>query len=125
MRRPRVSRTSGIKLQLTVHDPVTLARVLRAHWRIHPNVGVLVANPIPEADALEPAFVNDVMARALAAARAGNVHGKALTPFLLQKLDELTEGKSVLANVALAEENARLGGELAVALQAISEEERE
>jgi pseudouridine-5'-phosphate glycosidase len=51
------------------------------------------------------------------------VRGKALTPFLLRRLEEITEGRSVEANVALAEDNARLGGELAVALQAISDEE--
>jgi pseudouridine-5'-phosphate glycosidase len=117
------TRKSGIKLALTVTDVTTLARVLRSHWRIHPNVGVLIANPIPEDAALDQAFIDDAVARALADARSGGHRGKSLTPFLLSRLDELTEGKSVGANVALAEENARLGGELAVALHAIMDEE--
>ena len=117
------TRVSGIKLALSVNDVPTLARVLRAHWRVHPNIGVLIANPIPASHALEPAMVDNAIDKALAVARATGVKGKALTPFLLKKLDELTDGKSVVANVALAEENAKLGGELAVALAAIMEEE--
>lgn len=119
------TRGSGHKLALTVNDPEVLARVLRAHWRIHPNVGVLVANPIPAEHALPAELVDGAIARALDEARAQGVRGKAVTPFLLQRLDELTEGRSVAANVALAESNARLGGELAVALQALMDEERE
>jgi pseudouridine-5'-phosphate glycosidase len=117
------TRTSGIKLQLSVNDVGTLARVLRAHWRIHPNIGALVANPIPEEHALDPAFIQGAIERALSEARDKGIRGKALTPFLLARLDDLTEGKSVTANVALAESNARLGGELAVALAHILDEE--
>ena len=117
------TRSSGIKLQLTVTDVATLARVLRAHWRIHPSIGVLIANPIPESHALPQALVDGAIERALADAKAEGVRGKALTPFLLKRMDELTEGKSVEANVALAEDNAHLGGELAVALAAIMEDE--
>jgi pseudouridine-5'-phosphate glycosidase len=118
------TRSSGHKLALTVNDPQTLARVVRAHWRIHPNMGVLIANPIPEEHALPQQLIDDAIARAIAEAREQGVKGKALTPFLLKRLDELTEGRSVAANVALAEENAKLGGELAVALQAIYDEEQ-
>lgn len=117
------TRTSGIKLALSVNDVPTLARVLRAHWRIHPNVGVLIANPIPQEHALDQKMIDDAIARALEDARNKGVKGKSLTPFLLKRLDEITEGKSVEANVALAEHNARVGGELAVALAAISEED--
>jgi len=103
------TRDGGHPLALSVHDVPTLARVLRAHWRMHPNVGVLIANPIPAEHALDDA-------------RAQGVRGKALTPFLLQRLDELTDGRSVEANVALAENNARLGAELAVALAELDPE---
>jgi pseudouridine-5'-phosphate glycosidase len=118
------TRNTGHKLALTVNDPATLARVLRSHWRIHPNVGVLVANPIPEEHALPHDLVDNAIAAALAAAKKEGVKGKSLTPFLLKKLDELTEGKSVEANVALAETNAHVGGEVAVALAAIMDDEQ-
>ncbi len=117
------TRHTGIKLPLTVTDPATLARVLRAHWRVHPSVGVLIVNPIPEAAALDQVFIDDAIDHALADARADGVRGKALTPFLLKRLDDLTEGKSVDANVALAENNAHLGGEIAVALHAMLDED--
>ena len=119
------ARQSGLKLGLTVSDPHTLARVLKAHWRVHPQMGVLIANPIPEAHALPQGLIDDAIERALADAKREGVRGKALTPFLLGRLDEMTEGRSVEANIALAEDNARLGGELAVALSTLMEEERE
>jgi pseudouridine-5'-phosphate glycosidase len=118
------TRESGLPLALSVDDVPTLARVLRAHWRIHPNVGVVIANPIPKEAALDKGFVDDAIAQALSEARERGVRGKGLTPFLLKRLDELTEGKSVEANVALAESNARLGGELAVALHEIDPDEK-
>ncbi len=110
------TRESGLPLALSVDDVPTLARVLRAHWRIHPNVGVLIANPIPAEHALDKAVVDEAIEVALREAAAKGVRGKGLTPFLLRRLDEHTEGRSVEANVALAENNAHLGGELAVAL---------
>jgi pseudouridine-5'-phosphate glycosidase len=118
------TRSSGLPLPLSVDDVPTLARVVRAHWRIHPNVGVLIANPIPASAALDPDGIQQGIARALAEAKDKGVRGKALTPFLLKRLDELTEGKSVEANVALAENNARLAGELAVALAELEPEDK-
>jgi pseudouridylate synthase len=87
--------------------------------RVHPHVGMLVVNAIPEAHAMDKATIDAAIDRALREARDQGVRGKGLTPFLLKRLDELTEGKSVEANLALAEANAELGAELAVALHAI------
>jgi pseudouridine-5'-phosphate glycosidase len=116
------TRDSGHPLALSVNDVPTLARVVRAHWRIHPRVGVLIANPIPAEHALDPAFIAEGIRRALDAARDQGVRGKSLTPFLLERLDQFTDGRSVEANVALAENNARLAGELAVALAELEPE---
>ena len=116
------TRESGLPLSLSVDDVPTLARVLRAHWRVHPNVGVLIANPIPVEHALDKAVIDAAIERALKEAADQGVRGKGLTPHLLKRLDELTEGRSVEANVALAENNARLGGELAVALHRLNAE---
>ena len=116
------TRESGLPLPLSVDDVPTLARVLRAHWRVHPNIGVLIANPIPAEHALDKAVIDAAIERALQEANDLGVRGKGLTPHLLKRLDELTEGRSVEANVALAENNARLGGELAVALHRMGAE---
>jgi pseudouridylate synthase len=118
------TRSSGLRLTHRVDDVATLARLVRAHWRVHPNMGVLVANPIPAAAALERSDVERNIEEALAAATAAGIRGQALTPFLLEKLDQLTSGASVRANVALAESNASLAAELAVALGEIDDGER-
>ena len=118
------TRSSGLPLALSVEDVPTLARVLRAHWRIHPSVGVLIANPIPEEFALDPAVIEAGIGLALAEAREKGVRGKSLTPFLLKRLDQLTDGRSVEANVALIENNARLAGDLAVALAELDPEDK-
>lgn len=118
------TRSSGLPLALSVDDVPTLARVVRAHWRIHPKVGVLIANPIPAAAALDPQLIESGISRALDEAKAKGVRGKAITPFLLGRLDEITEGRSVDANIALAENNARLAGELAVCLAELEPEDR-
>jgi pseudouridylate synthase len=96
------TRDSGLPLAHRVDDVAMLARVVRAHWRIHPSMGVLIANPIPAEAALAVTDVHDAIAAALAAAQAAGIRGKALTPFLLQRMD--------------AETNAQLAAELAVAL---------
>ncbi|HEY1100511.1 MAG TPA: pseudouridine-5'-phosphate glycosidase [Myxococcota bacterium] len=118
------TRRSGLPLALSVDDVPTLARVVRAHWRMHPSMGVLIANPIPEEFALDPELIGRGIERALEEAKAQNIRGKRLTPFLLGRLEQITDGKSVEANVALAENNARLAGELAVALHELDPEDK-
>lgn len=82
--------------------------------------GVLIANPIPESDAWETAAIEGFIAQALSDAEAKGIAGKATTPFLLQRIFELTEGKSLKSNIALVKNNARVAAEIAVALAAIS-----
>jgi pseudouridine-5'-phosphate glycosidase len=78
--------------------------------------GVLIANPIPEADALESNFIEAEIEKALADAEAKKVTRKDLTPFLLQRIFELSGGTSLTANIALVENNAAVAAEIAVAL---------
>lgn len=115
------TRTSGLKLTHVARDVDELARMCAAHWRMHPSVGLLIANPVPEASALDAKVVKDAIKDALGRASEQNVKGKALTPFLLAAIEDITGGKSVITNVALAENNARLGGELAMALHRLYE----
>lgn len=82
--------------------------------------GVLVANPIPEADALEAGAIEARIAEAIADAEAKGVSRKDLTPFLLQRIFELTGGQSLKANIALVENNARVAAQLAMALSAMA-----
>jgi len=110
------SRRSGLRLDHRVDDLDELARICDARWRALGLGGVLVANPIPEAAELPAEQLAPALDAALAEATAAGVIGKALTPFLLGKLAELTGGASVRANRALAVHDAEVGGRLAVAL---------
>ena len=111
------ARQSGYPVDHRFDDVADIARVI-AHQVALGMGGVLVANPIPEADALDPVAIEARIAEAIAAAEAEGVSRKDLTPFLLKRIFELTEGKSLVANIALVENNARVAAQIAVALAA-------
>jgi len=109
------TRTSGVALEHRADSPSELAAIARAHWDLG-GAGVLVCNPIPAADALDPAVVDAAIASALHDAASAGITGKRVTPHLLAALAAATGGASIRANRALALNNARLGAALAVAL---------
>ncbi len=108
------SAETGVPLEHRVDSPEQVARALRAHWELGNQTGVLLAVPPPEA--LPRAELEGALAAALAAARAKNVTGKAMTPFLLGELARATQGRSLQANLALLENNAKVAARVAVAL---------
>jgi len=110
------TRSSGVRVPHRVESAHEVARVLANRSR--PERGVLVANPIPEADELDAAMLDEVLSRALADCVAAGVVGAAVTPFVLGRIAEATAGRSVPANLALAENNARVAAEIAVAIAA-------
>lgn len=91
------------------------AQMIRAHWQMGGR-GVLVVTPIPEEHAIAPGQLDEWIAGAHRAAQIGRVSGKAVTPFLLKKLEELSQGCSLTSNVALLENNAVVGANLARAM---------
>ncbi|HEV7555810.1 MAG TPA: pseudouridine-5'-phosphate glycosidase [Kofleriaceae bacterium] len=107
------TRESGIALDHRVDEIDRLGAICRAHWDLGRG-GILVANPIPADAALDRAMIEAAIARALDDAR--EISGKALTPFLLARLAEVTGGASIRANKALAIHNARVAAELAVSI---------
>lgn len=111
------ARQSGYPVDHRFDDVTDIARVI-AHQTALGMGGVLIANPIPAADALEPAAIEARIAEAIAGAEAEGVSRKALTPFLLKRIFELTDGKSLVANIALVENNAKVAARIAVALAA-------
>ena len=76
----------------------------------------MVANPVPEASAMPKEEIDRITGRALGEAAERGVAGKAVTPFLLSRIKELTEGRSLATNIALVKHNAIVGAQLAVAL---------
>ncbi|MFN0249262.1 MAG: pseudouridine-5'-phosphate glycosidase [Kofleriaceae bacterium] len=110
------TRTSGLALEHRVDDTQQLADIARAHWLLG-GAGILVANPIPEGDALDAGTIHSAIETAIADAAKQRITGKKLTPYLLSRLAETTGGSSVKANRALALHDATVAGQLAVALQ--------
>jgi pseudouridylate synthase len=110
------TRKSGLPVDCRVDSVQELAQILKAKWELGLEGGVLIANPIPEAYALEYEPVNAAINRAIAEAEALGIRGKDITPFLLNRIQELTGGESLEANIRLVFNNARLAGKLAVAM---------
>ena len=107
------ARSSGFKLEHRCDGLRDLARMIRLQREIGPG-GLLIANPVPEDQALEEAMVEERIAEAVAEAREQGVGKKEATPFLLQRVVELTGGRSLEANVALIRNNAILAAQAAV-----------
>ena len=78
--------------------------------------GMLVVNPIPDAYAMDSDYINENINRAVAEAEHLGIHGKETTPYLLDKIQKLTGGRSLEANIQLVYNNARLASEIAKAL---------
>lgn len=110
------SPVSGLPVDQRVDDVAELAALVTAHRRLGLRGGVLVANPIPAGDALDAAELDAWIAEAVADAGRAGVTGKDVTPYLLARINELTGGRSLIANIALIRNNARLAAELALAL---------
>jgi pseudouridine-5'-phosphate glycosidase len=109
---------SGVRLEHFVGEANELAAILRRHWDELGGGGVLVCNAIPSSAALDPATIDGAIDEALAEAAEAKIRGKQLTPHLLARLAQATEGGSIRANRALALHNAEVAAELAAALAA-------
>jgi pseudouridine-5'-phosphate glycosidase len=110
------ARTSGKPVDHRMESADDIAKVLLLQAALGMPGGVLVANPIPEEDALDAVAIEQHIAAAVAQASEEGVSRKALTPYLLRRVFEMTGGKSLAANIALVKNNARVGAEIAVAL---------
>ena len=109
--------SSGIALQHRIDDIGVLARIART--RLDFGGGMLVCTPVPVAYAVDAGVMNSAIERALAAAHTHGVSGPAVTPMVLAAIAADTAGAAVRANLALAENNARLAAAIAVGLAAL------
>jgi pseudouridine-5'-phosphate glycosidase len=112
------ARESDFAVDFRIDSPAEIATLLYTKWSMGLAGGVLIANPIPAAFAQEPAQIEAVIDQALIDAADQQIHGKALTPFLLARIEQLTEGESLDSNIELVLNNARLGAEIARAFTA-------
>lgn len=109
---------SGSTVDWAVSSPEEAAAVLAARRALAPG-GVVVANPLPDDEQLDPALHDRVIADALDAAARARVRGKAVTPFVLDHLHRVSEGATLAVNVRLVLRNAELAGRIATALAAL------
>jgi pseudouridine-5'-phosphate glycosidase len=110
--------SSGLALEHRVETAEEAARVCHAHWELG-RAGLLLANPIPRAHALDDHLINRAVEEALADAARGDVRGKALTPHLLSYVSRATQKRSLAANRVLALNNAAFAAQVAAALAAL------
>lgn len=110
------SRSSGLKSPLRLDSPDRIAAFQRAREAFGIAGGMLIGNPVPERSEIPSAEMEGYISEALARAGAKGITGKAVTPFLLASIFEITEGRSLTTNIALVENNARLAARIAVAL---------
>jgi pseudouridine-5'-phosphate glycosidase len=107
-------RSSGLRVPHRVETARVVADVLRS--RVRECTGVLLAVPIPPADELDPVELQKALDAALASCEAEHITGAAVTPFVLARIEQQTAGASIPANLALAENNARVAASIAAEL---------
>lgn len=108
------SRKSGIILNHSAESPSEISHILKAKDQLNYKGGCVIANPIPADDAMEYAFINEATNQALTEASQQNIKGKEITPFLLNRIKQITDGKSLEANIKLVFNNATLAAKVAV-----------
>jgi len=109
------TRSSGHPVDHRLNTPDAVAEMLEIQLSLGMG-GVLIANPIPEKDAMDLDEINSTIDAAVRDADQQGVSRKALTPFLLKRIFELTGGRSLVSNIALVENNARVAAEISVAM---------
>jgi pseudouridine-5'-phosphate glycosidase len=93
------------------------AAFIQTKWQLGLHGGVVISNPVPEMFAMPKDEIDRITVRALGEAAAQGIAGKKVTPFLLSRIKELTEGRSLMTNIALVKHNALVGAQLAVAMR--------
>jgi pseudouridine-5'-phosphate glycosidase len=108
------STKSGFNVDYRIDAATDIAGILKTKWDLSIDGGVLVTNPIPIAFELESSVMNEAINLAIIEADNENITGKKITPYLLSKVNEITKGKSLDANIKLIKNNADLAAKIAV-----------
>ncbi|MEM9888705.1 MAG: pseudouridine-5'-phosphate glycosidase [Bacteroidota bacterium] len=110
------TRESGLQVDYQLDTPKAIAETLTLKWQLGLKGGVLIANPVPAAHACPKSYIDDIIECALKESIEQGIKGKAVTPFLLSRIEQLSEGASLVSNIQLVLNNARLAAEVAVAM---------
>jgi len=107
------SLSSGLPVSMRIDSAQEVALLAQFHWNMGMQSSILVALPPPADIAMESSVVETAIQTALAEAKDKNIHGQSVTPFLLRRVSELTRGASLIANLGLLRNNARVAAEIA------------
>ena len=110
------SQSAKLRVDFRLDSAAEIAELCKQKWQAGLNGGVLIANPVAEADQIDPAKIEFAITDALALADEKSIRGKALTPFLLEQIRHITDGASLSSNKALVLNNAALASDIAVAM---------
>ncbi len=110
------TRESGFNADFQLDTAAEQASFIHTKWRLGLKGGVIISNPVPEADAMPKEEIDAITVQALQEADENGVTGKKVTPFLLARIKTLTQGRSLATNIALVKNNARVGAALARAM---------
>ena len=109
------TRQSGIKLNSFSETPDNIAHICKVKNDLNIEGGVVIANPVPKEHELPKSYIDGIIEEAVKEAETQGISGKDSTPFLLGKIVEKSDGKSLNTNIKLVENNAVLGAKIAVA----------
>ncbi|HIE77626.1 MAG TPA: pseudouridine-5'-phosphate glycosidase, partial [Candidatus Thioglobus sp.] len=115
------SSKSGFNVDYRIESPLDIAEILKTKWGLSINGGVLVTNPVPKSFELDSIVMNDAINKAINDSNKEKITGKEITPYLLSKINEITKGKSLDANIRLIENNAALAAKIAIHFSKITQ----
>ena len=110
------SQSTDVHVDYRLDSAADIAKLCTQKWQAGLSGGVLIANPVPEADQIDPIKIEAAISDALSLANQKSIKGKALTPFLLDQIRQITDGASLNTNKALVQNNALLAADIALAM---------
>ncbi len=113
--------SSGCRSQVRMDSASEIANCMNIKWELGLKGGLVIGNPVPPEDAMDENQVQQAILESLQEARSQQIGGKEVTPFLLERVNQRTQGRSLASNIALIRNNARLGARIAVAYQQLKE----
>jgi len=116
------TRKSGYSVEMKVDTPMEIAKMMHAKWDLGLDGGIVVGNPIPEEYSMDYDYITKVIDELVKEAEFQGIKGKEVTPFLLGKVKEKTDGSSLDSNIQLVYNNARVGSEIAVEYEKLNKQ---
>ena len=107
--------TSGYSVQSRINTAEEIARCMKVKWELGLEGGLVIANPVLREDSMDEVVIEEAITKSLKEASEKGIDGKAVTPFLLERISQLTDGESLKTNIALVCNNALVGAKIASA----------